>query len=91
MLCSIPVTLRARDVQTRASFSSPSEGKPVSTSPKFSPFILSTEALDRLTAAAIEEPAVLDLVGGYLAAQENLEFYADQVAAELEHYGVSAS
>lgn len=84
-----PVTSCARACAFREERRLSPEGKPVSTTTtKQSPFLLSTETLERLTTAAIEEPAVLDLVGGYLAAQENFEFYADQVAAELEHYGV---
>lgn len=54
---------------------------------KHSPFILRLETLDQLCAAS-DEPAVLDLVGGYKAAQETLDFYTEQVIAELNYYGV---
>lgn len=57
-------------------------------SEKYSPFLLKSETLDQLANAAADEPAILDLVGGYTAARENLNFYADQVVAELEYYGV---
>ena len=58
---------------------------------KNSPFVFTPETLDHLTLKSQQDPAVLDLVTGYRAAQETLDFYAEQVTAELTYYGVPSS
>lgn len=55
---------------------------------KNSPFILTDDALERLSQAAGEEPAVLDLVGYYRRASSDAAEFAVMIADEMEHYGV---
>jgi hypothetical protein len=56
---------------------------------KVSPFVLSDQALERLTSAARSEPAVLDLVGTYRRAVGDLTEITEMVHAELDHFGIA--
>lgn len=56
---------------------------------KISPFVLSDEALDRLTTVACSEPAVLDLVGTYRRAVGDVTEIAEMVTAEMDHFGIA--
>lgn len=58
-------------------------------SSKISPFVLSEEALERLTSAACSEPAVLDLVGTYRRAVGDFAEISEMVSAEFDHFGIA--
>jgi hypothetical protein len=61
------------------------------TTTKVSPFVLTDEALDRLAAAAVDEPATLDLVGSYRRAANDLSEMTEMVQLELDHFGIASS